>query len=118
MVTDLHGLCDSSGCCKDLTNGVSVVIFTGSCYAEQMRSVTCRVTKERCTEQNQDPHSSLCCFPEMLWSGSGFSSLCWCAGVHGLVRWIGCKILARLEIVVRKKSPDNFRMHKIFGTLK
>lgn len=39
-------------------------------------------------------------------------------GADGLVRWIGCKILATLEIVVRKKCPDNFRMHKIFGTLK
>jgi len=66
VVTDLHGFYDSWGCCKDLANGVSVEIFTGTCYAKQMCSVTCWATEECCTEQNQDPRSSLCCFPETL----------------------------------------------------
>lgn len=34
-----------------------------------------------------------------------------------LLRWIGCKALATLEIVVMKKCTDSFQMYKVFGTL-
>lgn len=117
MVTDLHGFYDSSGCCKDLTNGVSAVIFTGMCYAKQMCFVTCWTVKKHCTEQNQDPHSAAFWKSSCPAIGLLLALMCRVCWVNALLRWIGCKVLATLEIVVMQKCADNFQMYKVFGSI-
>lgn len=37
--------------------------------------------------------------------------------MNALLRWIGCKVLATLEIVVMQKCADNFQMYKVFGSI-
>lgn len=72
--------------------------------------------KKHCRAQNQDPHSAA--FQKRSCLAIGFAP---CVDMQGLLsvllRWIGCKVLATLVIVVMKKCTDNFQMNKVFGTL-